>query len=333
MLQSASLVDIINKTLPYQALGDSLLPVNNNAEFMSHTNALTVTFSYEDKPVAFGSIVKCNERQAYVMLGEIDKKFQDKTVWIEEASVENKHNYVYKITKSVPLIDYSGECHFEQTFRNREEKPVHLHLLDILINKSVGLVDMDISKNITVDFEKYSNFSSWRDTVGFVVGDKHLFERITVNRFELLSFASDNSDVTVEDVNVEKLTDVLDYDSNVSIYDREDFLTALLKTGGVSAKVAKENGQVTGYIVNTKDNILQCYGENEKAQKALFSSAAANMNAKVAMYVRKESGPLMDQLSQSAESRVPITRLNTRIIVNTVKFSKVACLNMGLHLF
>ncbi|PIC16406.1 hypothetical protein B9Z55_023020 [Caenorhabditis nigoni] len=333
MLHSTALVDIVNKTLPYQALGDSLLPVNNNAEFMSHTNAMTVTFTHDEQPVAFGSIVKCNERQAYVMLGEIDKKFEDKTVWIEEASVENKLNYVYKITKAVPLIDYSGECHFEQTFRNREEKPVHLHLLDLLINKSVGLVDMDISKNITVDFEKYSNFASWRDTVGFVVGDKHLFERITVNRFELLSFATDNSEVVVEDVNPEKISDVLDYDAEVSIYNREDFLTALLKTGGVSAKVAKENGQITGYIVNTKDNILQCYGENEKAHKALFSSAATNMNAKVNMYIRKESSPLIEQLCQTTESRVPITRLNTRVIVNTVKFGKVACLNMGLHLF
>lgn len=307
--------------------------MNNNAEFMSHTNAMTVTICDGEEPIAFGSIVKCNERQAYVMLGEINKKFQDKTVWIEQASVENKLNYVYKITKSVPLIDYSGECHFEQTFRTREEKPVHLHMLDILINNSVGLVNMDISKNITVDFEKYSNFASWRDTVGFVVGDKNLFERITVNRFELLSFASDNSDVTVEDVNVEKLGQVLDYDSEISIYDREEFLTALLKTGGVSAKIAKENGQVTGYIVNTNDNILQCYGENEKTQKALFSSAAAKMNAKVTMYIRKDAGQPMDQLSKTAESRTPITRLNTRVIVSTVKYNKVACFNMGLHLF
>lgn len=98
MLQSAALVDIVNKTLPYQALGDSLLPVNNNAEFMSHTNAMTVTICDGEEPIAFGSIVKCNERQAYVMLGEINKKFQDKTVWIEQASVENKLNYVYKVS-------------------------------------------------------------------------------------------------------------------------------------------------------------------------------------------------------------------------------------------
>ncbi|CAI2356686.1 unnamed protein product [Caenorhabditis sp. 36 PRJEB53466] len=333
MLHSAALVDIVNKTLPYQALGGSLLPVNNNAEFMSHTNAITVTICDQEEPIAFGSIVKCNERQAYVMLGEVDKKFEDKTVWIEQTAVENKLNFAYKITKSVPLVDYSGETYFEQTFADRDEKPVHLHLLDVLINNSVGLIGMDVSKNITVDFEKFSNFASWRDTVGFVVGDKHLFERITVNRFELLSLESDNSNVDVEDVRVEKLTDVLDYDAEVSIFDREDFLTSLLKTGGVSAKVAKVQGQVVGYVVNTKDNILQCYGDEEHVQRALFSAAAANMNPKVTMYVRKQTGPLMDQLSESAEEKVAITRLNTRVIINTIKFNKIACLNMGLHLF
>uniref|UniRef100_A0A8R1I076 DUF7596 domain-containing protein n=1 Tax=Caenorhabditis japonica TaxID=281687 RepID=A0A8R1I076_CAEJA len=333
MIYSTAVADIINKTIPYQALGDSLLPVNNNAEFMSHGSAVTVTICNEDQPIAFGSIVKCNEKQAYVMLGEVDKKFEDKSVWIEQVPVENKLNLVYKVTKSVPLIDYSGETHFEQTFANRDEKPAHLHLLDILINNSVGLVDMDVSKNITVDLEENSNLASWRDTVGFVVGDKLIFERITVNRFELLSLESDKSDVTVEDVNVDKLHDVFDYENEVSIFDREDFLTALLKTGGVSAKVAKTGGQVTGYIVNTNNNILQCYGENEQTQKALFASAASKMDPKVTMYVRKDSSQLMDQLSENAEERVPITRLNTRVIINTIKYNKIACLNMGLHLY
>lgn len=72
------------------------------------------------------------------------------------------------------------------------------------------------------------------------------------------------------------------------------------------------------------------------------------MNAKVTMYIRKDAGQPMDQLSkvtrlnslnrlyfifQTAESRTPITRLNTRVIVSTVKYNKVACFNMGLHLF
>lgn len=202
---------------------------------------------------------------------------------------------------------------------------------------------MDISKNITVDFEEWVQHVTLTfhlrllGTLTFHPGETPSALLLEINiflnalpwtgilfcvltrsstwlfRFELLSLETDNSEVVVEDVNVEKMTDVLDYDAEVSIFDREDFLNALLKTGGVSAKVAKVQGQVTGYIVNTKDSILQCYGENETAQKytivlrkhvsltnfrALFASAAANMSPKVSMYVRKETGQLMDQLSQ-----------------------------------
>ncbi|CAI5455572.1 unnamed protein product [Caenorhabditis angaria] len=333
MLQSPSLVQIINKSIAYKNLGDALLPVNNNAEFMSSSNAVTVTVcgQNDDEPVAFGSIVRCSERQAYVMLGEVAEEYADKSVWVEKVENGEKLHHVFKITKSVPLIDYSGETHFEQTFGNRDEKPVHLHVLDSLIDNTVGLESLDVMKNVTVDFENNSNLDSWRDTVGFVVSDKFCYEKITVNRFELLSLADSESNVAVE--NVEKLETILDYDGEVSMFQRDEFLTTLYSTSGISCKVARIEGNVVGYIANTSSNILQCYGETEEVQRALFAAAAETMNPQVTLYVRKNANATIEKLSENALTHSNITRLNTRVVVNTIKWPKIGALNMGLHMF
>ncbi|CAB3400484.1 unnamed protein product [Caenorhabditis bovis] len=334
MLHTPSLVKIVNNSLPYKSLKESFLPVNNNAEYMSFKNVVTATIMDENEPIAFGSIIKCNEKQAYVMLGEVAERFQNKSVWIESVESENKTELVYKITKCVDLLDYSGRTLFEQIFENRDEKTVHLHLLDKLIDTAVGTEKLDNVKNITVDFERGSNCSSWRDVVGFVVSDKYLFSNVTLNRFELLALQNEQSEIVIQNVSKEKLHDIFDYDSTVSLFDREGYLENLLNTSGVFVKIAKSNEIVSGMVVFTKNSILMCYGDNDEVQKALLAASGSEMQSgKVSMFIRNDSNNLANELLERALETVPITRLNTRIVVNTIKWNKIACLNMGLHLY
>ncbi|CAD6185170.1 unnamed protein product [Caenorhabditis auriculariae] len=340
-METICLSSLVENSLPVTALGASFLPINNNSEFLKNTSAQTATILDEqgNNPIAFGSFIQCNGKQAYCMLGEVANEYKDDSICVKEVESDGKLNSLYQVTKREPMPDYSGETLFEQVFANRDNKPVHLHLLDSLIEASIGAQEMDVCKNLTVDIvtndeKTKANLASWRDTVGFVVSDRYLYEGITVNRFELLALAKDDSQVNIEDLNAEKTFPILDYDAELTIFDRADYLTALLQTAEVKGKVAMSNGLVNGYVLTLRDRILQCYGEDEETTNALLAAAAADMaNPEVSMYVRLGSSDTIDQLAQNATSRVQITRLHSRTIVSNVKWNKVACMNVGLHLF
>lgn len=332
MIETLSLTDLVENTLPAQSIGAQFLPENNNSVFLKATSASTATLVDADsKPVAFGAALKCNSKQIYCMIGNVEEKVTKKSLWVEKVPSDDKFNSIMKITKEVPLIDYSGETLFEQTFANKQEKPAILHIVDALISNTIGCDGMDISKNVTVDVESNEEVAQWRDTIGTVVSDKVLFEKLSVNRFELLALASD---ITIEELNENNKIAVLDYDSELTTYDREEYLQALFGISGVKGKVAMSNGLANGYILTMDNRILQCYGEDEATQRALLAAAATDMTtSQVVLSVRLDSNDTISQLTQNALTRTRITRLHSRTVVTNIKWNKIASPNLGLHLF
>ncbi|VDK75661.1 unnamed protein product [Cylicostephanus goldi] len=151
--------------------------------------------------------------------------------------------------------------------------PTLLHLVDALVESSVGKFNLDLNKNLTIDlFEgKQKNseefVAQWRDITGFVVSDKFRFEEVLIDRSYLTNLKEAESTVVIEKIDKENLLPVLDYDGEISIYDRTEHVTALLRTPGINGNVALRDGQPCGYALSCKNRVLLCYAENEEVFK------------------------------------------------------------------
>ncbi|KHJ99938.1 hypothetical protein OESDEN_00001, partial [Oesophagostomum dentatum] len=348
MLAAPSLASLAEKSLANYVLGGGLLPLNNNAAFIRESTAVIVTIvDQEGRAIACGAVSMYSAKQAYCVLGEVSDEYRNHTIWVEEVPSEKKETRVYRITRSVPhIVDRTAPTLFETVFADHKGRPTLLHLVDALVDCSVGKINLDLNKNLTIDLfqgkEKNSEelVSQWRDISGFVVSDKYRFEEVLIDRYnwteheknekknseelvaqwrdisgfvvsdkyrfeEVLidrctrigheknekSYLTDlkqrGSTVTIEKIDKENLLPVLDYDGEVSIYDRTEHVTALLRTPGVSGSVALRDGQTCGYALSCKNRVLLCYAESDEVFKQLISSLAHDMKyIQCKMFVR-----------------------------------------------
>ncbi|ETN84740.1 hypothetical protein NECAME_06704 [Necator americanus] len=118
-------------------------------------------------------------------------------------------------------------------------QPTLLHLVDALVDCSVGKINLDLNKNLTVDL-------------------------LEGNESRLANLKPFESSIVIERADNENILPVLDYDGEVSIYDRTEHVTALLHTPGISGNVALRDGQPCGYTLACKNRILLCYADNEE---------------------------------------------------------------------
>lgn len=225
-------------------------------------------------------------------------------------------------------------------FADHDGRPTLLHLIDALVECSVGKTNFDINKNVTVDlFEgnggtEEEAVADWRDVNGFVVADKHRFEEVTVDRSHLLCLADPTSEVATEPINKADLFPLLDFDAEVSIYDRTEHVTALIQTPGVNGKMAFRGGQSCGYALICKDRVLVCYADNEDTFRQLISSVAKDMkDDQCKMFVRYGAHETTQRIIENATERKEVTRLHTRSNINGIKWSMIYCSNVGLHIF
>uniref|UniRef100_A0A1I7WBJ3 Uncharacterized protein n=1 Tax=Heterorhabditis bacteriophora TaxID=37862 RepID=A0A1I7WBJ3_HETBA len=116
--------------------------------------------------------------------------------------------------------------------------PIHLHLVDALIEGSI-----DIDKNITI-------------------------------YLDLLLVTVINNATTEIISSIENMVAVLDYDAELTVYNRSEYLTALIQTDGVCyftkdvfGNIAFKSGELCGYSLGLNDRILQCYADDEITMK------------------------------------------------------------------
>ncbi|EYC18342.1 hypothetical protein Y032_0028g1804 [Ancylostoma ceylanicum] len=342
MLAAPSLASLAEKSLANYVLGGGLLPLNNNAAFIRESTAVIVTIvDKDDRAVACGAVSLYSAKQAYCVLGEVSDEYRNHTIWIEEVPSEKKESRVYRITRSVPqIVDRTAPTMFETVFADHNGRPTLLHLVDALVDSSVGKINLDLNKNLTIDLfegkERTSEelVSQWRDISGFVVSDRFRFEEVLIDRSYLTSLKQPGSAVSIEKIDKDNLLPVLDYDGEVSIYDRTEHVTALLHTPGISGNVALRDGQPCGYALACKNRILLCYAESDEVFKQLISSLAQDMKCThCKMFVRNGVNEVTQKIIEASKERKAVTRLHTRTNIHGIKWNMVYCTNVGLHIF
>ncbi|KAK6766967.1 hypothetical protein RB195_026311 [Necator americanus] len=339
MLAATSLASLAEKSLANYVLGGGLLPLNNNIAFIRDSTAVIVAIvDQKDRAVACGAVSMYSAKQAYCVLGEVSDEYRNKTVWMEEVPSEKKESRTYRITRSVPrIIAHTAPTMFETVFADHSGRPTLLHLVDALVDCSVGKINLDLNKNLTVDLLEGNEkelVGQWRDLSGFVVSDKFRFEEILIERSRLANLKPFESSIVIERADNENILPVLDYDGEVSIYDRTEHVTALLHTPGISGNVALRDGQPCGYTLACKNRILLCYADNEEVFRQLISSIAESMNhPKCKMFVRNGAHDVIQHIIEASIERKTVTRLHTRTNVHGIKWNMIYCANVGLHIF
>uniref|UniRef100_A0A0K0D6K8 Acetyltransf_18 domain-containing protein n=1 Tax=Angiostrongylus cantonensis TaxID=6313 RepID=A0A0K0D6K8_ANGCA len=211
---------------------------------------------------------------------------------------------VYKIIRSVPyIIDYKASTLFETVFADHKGRSAFVHLIDVLSHCSVGRTNMDLSKNMTIDLLNVDSIAhqevvaQWRDVAGFIVSDKHRLEEVLVYRSNLLSLSDPASTIVIVSITKGNLVSVLDYDADLSIYDRSEHVTALIQTPGITGMLALDEGQPCGYALLCKNRVLLLYANNEEIFKQLLSGIAKDIvNDQCKMFLRLGAHNVTEQI-------------------------------------
>ncbi|CAJ0562472.1 unnamed protein product, partial [Mesorhabditis spiculigera] len=332
MLSSVPLARLIEATPANKALCGAFLPTNNNPSFSSFQDVYTVSIVDTDgtSPIAFGAINMYSQKQAYCMVGEVSDKYHNSTIWLEDKTVEKSH-VVLKISKSeTGKPDHSGLGMFRAVFGDHEERPIEEYLMQWMVNKTVGNDCLDLNKNVTLDVVGKRNLNGWRDNAGFVVTDNQHFVEMTCKKSDLVSLDT-TSFAKIVPLTAENKEILIEYDATCTMLDRSDYIDALLKTSDIRGALAiDEHNTPYGYVLTLGSRILSCYAEKEE----ISSFAASQITApEVSLYTCEEAFGFMDELVKNAVKVTPVTRLHTRTLIKQVKWNKVFCHNIGLHLF
>lgn len=369
MLAKAPVQQLIEHSKANRALAGNLLPLNNNECFLNLEDVSSVTVVEDDPkgamPIAFGIFNRCSPNQVYCAIVATSPAYEANYVTVEKVKCKNtdlglsqdcpSRNSILKMTGAFPeLPDLSGLPQYFSAFAEPPLRPLLTCVIDQLIDQTVGHNNVEMKRNMTVDLydavsgqHEHSDIL-WRDFSGFVVADRYRYSEIIISSEKLLDIVSKNcgakelisedgnkTNFNVESVSAANRSILVDYDQDVAVMNRQDYVEYLLGLSGISGTVAIGSHQPLGYILSLNGRILQLYAENENvANNLLLEHIKRNVQeAEVSFFVRRDESWITDALVKNATSVRRVRRFHTRILPSSVKWSNVFFYNMGVHLF
>ncbi|CAD5215142.1 unnamed protein product [Bursaphelenchus okinawaensis] len=356
MLATQQLQELVQNTKVSKALAGNLLPSDGNSSILNLENLKTVTVVEEGPngsvPAAIGVFNVITPNQYYCSAVATSGRYNDVFVNIEpveteanelgvEEDVADNHT-VYKISEvKEELKDLSGFPQYFSVFGKPEATPLLQTVVDQLID-NVGQKNFDMKKNISVDLyldskQNDESVNLWRDKTGFVVVDKYRFVEFEVPRTKLVSLLESSKQAT--DIKYETLTPrsavlFLDYDSNISMIDRQEYLEFVFGLRSVKGTVAIDaENQPVGYVLSLNGRVLQLYGESEEIAVSLLLEHLKDLPSESVTFFTVSNNHLFQKVSEIATSEKRVARYHTRILPSNVKWSNVFFVNMGLHLY
>lgn len=355
MLATASLHRLVQNSKSDGVLCGRFLPSNNNTAFVDTDSVCTVTIVEQSleglKPVAFGAFHVCSKNQAYFMISKYDNSYEKKFVELEQLNLidsdvkinKNRHRCFKIIESSNEPVNYSALPAYYGAFSDRSSQHVITHIYDKLVAMSLKTTNLDLTKNITIDFFDPEEFGEdqrtvWRDLTGFVVTDNFRFYELTLQKDVLQGILKkdifQNDSITFEDLNADNEFHVQDYDSNTSLFDRQKYIEFLLNIKEINGVIALQQNQPVGYVLAIDNRITQCYADDENIASGLMSRMTDRiMNETVTMYIKGSKYWLCNTLINNAKCLRQVRRFHTRLLPSHIKWSNIYILNIGLHIY
>lgn len=143
----------------------------------------TPRFVFSGKIAALGALVKLSQNHGYLIYQHEDPILSKKGITIKEGSGSGKFE-ITKIDDELP--DLRTQRIYVQVHHNPPQRLMIEHLLDYLSESSLGRNNLELKKNVTIDF--FDSDADWgvRDNAGFIVTDKLQLHQISVDSDELL---------------------------------------------------------------------------------------------------------------------------------------------------
>uniref|UniRef100_A0A914Y035 DUF7596 domain-containing protein n=1 Tax=Panagrolaimus superbus TaxID=310955 RepID=A0A914Y035_9BILA len=357
MLATTEIRNLLQNTKIERVLGGNLLPANNNSSFLSLEDVYTVTVVEDNPkgsiPIAFGLFNRCSPNQVYCAVITLKKGYETKFVALERVKNEMgvdaedvRRHACYRISRvEEKEVDTGSLPQYYSAFAVREVYPLHQCVVDALIDNTIGHKNMDMKRNITVDlYDTHSGrFAEvrdelWRDRDGFIVGDRLRYAEIEISRASLLNTLQKNKKdetITYETLNSKTSAAFLEYDSEICVSDRSEYLEYLFSLTGIKGTVALDKSKrPAGYVLSLGNHILQCYGDSPEIANATLAKHVSQMiEPALSMFIRYDKNWASNELVAAASASRRVRRFHSRIVPTQVKWNKVFALNMGTHLY
>uniref|UniRef100_A0A7E5A0D8 Acetyltransf_18 domain-containing protein n=1 Tax=Panagrellus redivivus TaxID=6233 RepID=A0A7E5A0D8_PANRE len=357
MLATSEIRNLVQSSKIERALSGNLLPANNNPSFLNLSDVYTATVVENDPkgavPVAFGLFNHCSPSQVYASIVSLKKGYENNFVAIKPVKgtmgVEAEHaerHTCYEITEVRDTEeDVSSMPQYYSAFEVKEVYPLHQRVVDALIDQTIGHTNMDMKRNLTVDLYdahtgRYSELDDhlWRDCDGFIVADRYRFAEIEISRAALTNILQKTTKVdgvTFEPLNAKTSAAFLEYDSEIAIADRSEYLEYLFGLSGVKGTVVfDETKRPAGYVLSLGNHIFQVYGETaDLASTVLAKHVSQMMEPTLNFFQRIDQSWISKELIAAASVSRRVRRFHSRILPSQIKWSKVFVLNMGIHLY
>ncbi|VDO26768.1 unnamed protein product [Onchocerca flexuosa] len=307
---------LLNRTVSYDT--KMLNEVNKIPESKEENDFLTGDLG------GIVSMISCAANQAYCMAVRINKSISDKYISIEPTDDPQCFQIVDDVAE-----DTSLQPIFIQVHHNSKRLLALQHLVDQVAERTLGRLNLDLKKNITVDLTDNDDINIWRDKAGFVIRDKVQLCELTINKNEFQKTLKTVGNVKISKFDDSQMGKLVRFDKAVSYADRKSFLEYLFRDANVLVAENDETSAVNGYGVFRKDRILAVYANAKEIAHAIMHEILRTMNHdKITLCTVRNRW----NIEKSDTCCKQIIRLHTRALPTGIMWDRIYVLNVGMNL-
>jgi len=286
----------------------------------------------DGKLAAIGALVRYSPNQAYFILQHLDEQLKKKAVTVSPASEDALLNLkIDHIQDELPETRFNRI--YLQVFHNPSERLILEHLIDNLAESMLGVTNLELKKNITIDVFDSDFDAALRDSAGFIITDRLQFHQVTVASQELLAVLHAEPELQITCVtNPVEIEAILTYDVTLSAHQRSEFLQFLFSKSKVYA--AKKDDVLLGYMVisYTDNRVLCLYADDQRVAETLLVHHLKRSNAKNAIFCTTKLHWAHLKGLSSLKSRT-VHRRHSRAVPGNIKWERIFAVNVGMNLF
>jgi hypothetical protein len=294
--------------------------------------------SQDGKIAALAAIVRFAQNQGYFIYQHVEQALSKKAITVDNTDAVNGKFIIDTVEDKLP--DRRLQRIYVQVHHNAPERLIVEHLVDHLAETTLGRINLELKKNITIDI--FDSDADWglRDNAGFIVADRLQLHQISVDADECLKMLKPAKDVTISPLklnNEKDIEEILEFDKTLSNHNRASFLKYLYsQTTVYIARRLNDEGSIVivGYIVASKTDhrVLALYANSQQIADALLAHQMTHSRAKKAIFCAPRSQWRKLSTLFSLKSRA-IYRRHTRAVPPNIKWDRIYAFNAGLNLF
>uniref|UniRef100_A0AC35U8G0 Acetyltransf_18 domain-containing protein n=1 Tax=Rhabditophanes sp. KR3021 TaxID=114890 RepID=A0AC35U8G0_9BILA len=280
--------------------------------------------------VAAVSITKLSKAQGYCVVHFLDKNLRNKIVTLkEDVAIEAGSDNTLELGEVVSSpVDKRLLRVYIQVHHLLPEQYLIEHLVNQLSEAVLGSLNLELTKNVTIDFYDTGADKVFRDAAGFIVGERFCMHAITVDSAKAEKVLKACQGVTVTKTTEKDLEKIISYDNTLSGFKREDFVEYLSRNSSIL--LATQDNEVVGYISGKGPEIYGVYGESEEIGDHLLLEYI-NKLSPPSITLKSKYGYWKNLLSVATKTR-SICRRHTRHCPK-LKWDKIFAANVGMNLY